>query len=176
MAVEPARSSHQAKLRVGLIGNFAHTANVAAAEALLRSPLAADPAIEIVLAGVGSERWMSPPHVFALGAVDSPGAFYDRIDASVVPVSNGSGMKTKIAEAILAGKAVVTTTAGAAGFPPALRGAFSLITESDGLTVSLVETAVRSSVEHSYRDAFAAVFERRAAEQGYAEALMGLLA
>jgi hypothetical protein len=85
-------------------------------------------------------------------------------------------MKTKIAEAILAGKAVVTTPAGAAGYPPALRAAFSLITEPGGLTVSLVETAVRWRSEHSHRDAFAAVFGRPAAEQAYAEALTGLLA
>jgi hypothetical protein len=120
--VAPRPAGDGRTLRVGILGHFAHEHTRRSAEALLDSPLALDERVEIVLAGLGSEQAIRPrAGVELLGAVASPEQFYERVDAVVAPVLGGSGFKTKLAEAILAGRPAVTTPLGAEGFSPALR-------------------------------------------------------
>jgi len=123
VAAAPSRGA----LRVGFIGNFAHAATFDSAERLLASPLASDPAVRIVLAGHGSREALGNGGATeVLGEIERVEDFYARIDCAVVPVSSGSGIKCKLAEAIMAGRPVITTELGASGYPPHLRGRFTL--------------------------------------------------
>lgn len=159
------------RLCVGLIGNFAHSATAAAAHNLTLSPLAKDPGVHIILAGAGSEQWAASSDAVALGPVQSVNDFYDRVHATVVPVTNGSGMKCKLGEAALAGKAVITTALGAAGYPPELRDAFILIDGAQPLDRGMVQSAVQATSPLALRDRFDRVMGRKAAAAAYASLL-----
>ena len=52
-----------------------------------------------------------------LGEVDDAAATYDTPSVVVVPLHAGSGMRIKIAEALAAGRPIVTTTKGMTGLP-----------------------------------------------------------
>ncbi len=147
---QPVATNASDRLRVGLIGHFGHSATVDAAEALLASPLGRDANTEVVIAGVASEQWGRDRPVTSLGRVDSITDFYERIDAAVVPVLNGSGMKCKLAESAMSGKTTVTTAAGAEGFPPELSAGFVVLSLSE-LTADAVRLAASGNVENAAR-------------------------
>lgn len=109
-------------LAVGMIGNFEHISTRQSAERVLASPLARDPAVRLVFAGRGSRGAVSPgPGVEVLGELREAEDFYARVQCVVAPVTGGSGIKCKLGEALLAGRGVITTELGAAGYPPELR-------------------------------------------------------
>ncbi len=159
------------QLRVGLLGNFFHSATSGAAAELLASPLARDPAVEVILAGIGSERYEGTAKVRSLGPVAGTDEFYDRVHATVVPVTNGTGMKCKLGEASLAGKAVITTQLGATGYPPALRSAFIVVSSAQTLDKQLVIDAIEHVSPDALRAQFESVVSREAAAHTYAEIL-----
>jgi hypothetical protein len=161
---------HTHKVRVGLIGNFEHSATIGAAAALLASPLAASPCCELVLAGVHSDGWARSGNVTVLGALPDIQMFYDEIHAVVVPVQNSSGMKCKLAEGILAGKAVITTLQGAAGYPPRLNKHF-VVTRPSELTPEIVRSAMRNHDPSVTRNTFDAACGLSAAAETYATLL-----
>jgi hypothetical protein len=110
------------RLRIGLIGNFAHVSTRRGAETVLGSPLARDPGVTVVLAGLDSTSVVAPRRgVEILGPLERVEAFYARVHCVVAPVLGGSGIKVKLGEALCAGRPVVTTAIGAAGYPPQIR-------------------------------------------------------
>ncbi len=153
-AVEP-RAADPGRLRLGLLGNFAHQSTRAGAELLVGSKLGADPAVEIVLAGLQSEALVGSARVTIRGAVDRVESFYAEVDCVVAPVLGGSGMKVKLAEAVLAGRPVLTTPLGATGYPDSLSRFFALA-EPDAFDAA---AALRAIAEFD-RDAARAAFER----------------
>ena len=159
------------RLCVGLLGNFHHSATSSAASELLRSPLGSDPDVEIVLAGIGSERHEGTPGVRTLGSITDVGEFYDRVHATVVPVTNGTGMKCKLGEAALAGKAVITTPLGATGYAPELRTAFAVVDSARALEKRVVTDAIEQASPDAVRAQFDAVVGRGAAARTYADVL-----
>ena len=78
------------------------------------------PEAQVALAGrnMGPE-WTSDENagVHVLGEVDDAAATYDTSSVVVVPLHAGSGMRIKIAEALAAGRPIVTTTKGMTGLP-----------------------------------------------------------
>lgn len=166
LSAEETPAPRNAPLRIGLIGSFAHSATVDAARILCEGALARSSDVEIVLAGLGSQEWAQGRRVTALGRVETTAEFYRSIDAVVVPVRNGTGMKCKLAEAALAGRPVITTPAGAEGFPPDIAANF-VVGDINGITPEQVQTAVSRSLGANYRDAFA-VTEMTQAAHGYA--------
>lgn len=170
--VGPPSGAHR---RVGLIGDFAHSATMIAARRLLASTLTQDPSVEVVFAGPGSTALVSSGAT-VLGAVASIDAFYEAIDVVVVPVTNGSGMKCKLGEAVLARRQVVTTSAGAVGYPPALRNAFQIVNDIDRLTTADLEPVGDGSAvgPEEWRARFLASVGREAAAAGYATALTAI--
>ena len=82
--------------------------------------LQALPEAQNALAGrnMGPE-WTSDENagVHVLGEVDDAAATYDTSSVVVVPLHAGSGMRIKIAEALAAGRPIVTTTKGMTGLP-----------------------------------------------------------
>ena len=117
------------ELRVGLLGNFAHQSTRASAGSAdrveaRRRPGGDDRARRVFtpmpLTGVA-------PRVEVRGAlerVENPST--RDVDCIVAPVVGGSGMKVKLAEAVLAGRPVVTTPLGAAGYPPSVSRFFTV--------------------------------------------------
>ena len=59
-------------------------------------------------------------------AIDRAERFYAEVDCVVAPIVGGSGMKVKLAEAVLAGRPVVTTSLGADGYPASVSRRFTL--------------------------------------------------
>lgn len=110
--------------RLGFIGNFNYGPNTLSLRNFLsnNSGLLGDPACEIVVAGFGSEiarTWDFP--ITVLGPVDNLDDFYSRIDAAVVPITHGSGIKIKALEALAHGVPVFGTQHVRDGLPPAIR-------------------------------------------------------
>lgn len=137
-------------VRVGMLGNFAHQSTRASARSLLTSELAADPGVTIVLAGLHSENFPRPPGVKVLGTVARVESFYAEVDCVVAPVLGGSGMKVKLAEAILAGRPVVTTPLGAEGYPARISRHFTLA-GAPALDVAVARHAVARFDRHAAR-------------------------
>jgi hypothetical protein len=79
-------------------------------------------------------------------------------------------MKVKVAEAVVAGRPVVTTPLGADGFSPALQRHLSVVQDRHALTLQAVETAMTRDTEVA-RAAFAAVLGWRPAVATYRNAL-----
>jgi hypothetical protein len=159
------------KLRVGLLGNFHHSATARAASELVASPLGRDPEIEVIFAGIGSERYEGTAGVRTLGRIAAIDEFYNEVHATVVPVTIGTGMKCKLGEAALAGKAVITTPLGAKGYPPELREAFVVVDSAGSLDRRVVNDAIQRTSPDGIRARFDAVVGRGAAARTYAEVL-----
>jgi hypothetical protein len=169
-----ARSStmpESAQLCVGLLGNFHHGPTARAASELISSPLGRDPTVQLILGGIGSERYATSSRARSLGQVATVDEFYDQIHATVVPVMNGTGMKCKLAEAALSGKAVVTTRLGALGYPPELSRAFVVVDGAHSLSRRTITDAIERLSPDAVRASFESVVGREAAARTYASAL-----
>ena len=169
-ATYPARPPSR-RLRIGLLGNFAHSATVAAAIELIESPLGRGGEVDLVFAGMNSHLLPDTARVQRLGPISDPAEFYSAIDASVVPASNGSGMKCKLAEAALAGRPVITTPLGAAGYPSELRDAMTVVDGPDQLGYDVVRQAVCRAAPEALRRLFEDWVGREAAASRYATAI-----
>lgn len=133
-------SPSRGTLRIGLIGNFDHRPNADSAHALLKSRLGSSDRVQLVFAGYGSENIAAEsPRAKALGVIGDVRDFYREIDALVAPYENGAGMKCKLAEAALSGKLVVTTPAGAAGYPPHLARYFVIARDLSQFTPEMLD-------------------------------------
>lgn len=111
----------QAGLHVGFIGNFAYPPNVTSLREFFQKYGANFRAkgIKITIAGFGSEivhGWNVNATV--LGRIDSLTDFYEGIDAAIVPIDYGGGLKTKAVEAMAYGVPVFGTPHVASGFAP----------------------------------------------------------
>ncbi|MGO4651543.1 glycosyltransferase [Arthrobacter sp. 2RAF22] len=106
---------------VGFIGNFDYPPNVMSLRKFFRDFAGEfiQKGIAIKVAGFGSEvvkGWGIPVEV--LGRVDSLGDFYRQIDAAIVPIDHGGGIKAKAVEAMAYGVPVFGTAHVANGFSP----------------------------------------------------------
>jgi hypothetical protein len=171
--VEPVapRVTENGPLRIGMLGNFAHRSTRAGAELLLASELASAPGVEVVLAGLGSAAFAGSARVEVLGELERAESFYAEVDCVVAPVVGGSGMKVKLAEAVLAGRPVVTTRLGAAGYPSTISRHFTLA-DPGALDLPLARRAIDRFDRVGGRDALErelgwdAVLDRYAASLG----------
>lgn len=105
--------------RAGFIGNFAYPPNVMSLKRFLDKYESCfyDKGIEIVVAGFGSEvvrTWGVKATV--VGKVDALSSFYGAIDAAIVPIDHGGGIKAKAVEAMAYGVPVYGTPHVASGF------------------------------------------------------------
>ena len=105
------------------VGNFAHRANVDAiiffCKEILPLIAATVPATRVDVVGNDAPpevQLLASEHVFIRGYVQDLAALYEASDIAIAPLTWGGGLKGKVAEAMLHGLPVVTTTVGAAGF------------------------------------------------------------
>ncbi|MCY1673809.1 glycosyltransferase family 4 protein [Pseudarthrobacter sp. SL88] len=108
-------------MRVGFIANFAYPPNIMSLQDFFRRYGDSFHArgIEVVIAGFGSEivrNWGVNAKV--LGRVESLAEFYDSLDAALVPIDHGGGIKAKAVEAMAHGVPVFGTSHVASGFSP----------------------------------------------------------
>lgn len=107
--------------RVGFLGNLGYEPNEMSLRKFFRDfgHLLTANKVEIVVAGFGSERvrtWGVPATV--LGALDNLDRFYENIDAVIVPIDHGGGIKVKAVEALARGLPVYGTDHVRSGFSP----------------------------------------------------------
>lgn len=157
--------------RIGVIGNFEHSATRSAAGQLLASSLARADDVEIVLAGLHSERFAPGAPARVLGPVSELRDFYGEIHAAVLPVTNGSGMKCKLGEAALASRLVITTPAGAHGYPPELSEAFEIVDDISEVTPDAIASHLARAGAASIASSFDRLVGRRAAADRYAQVI-----
>lgn len=109
------------RTRVGFIGNFAYPPNVMSLRSFFSkfNSNILDRQIEVVVAGFGSEivrQWNVPATV--VGPVESLSDFYSSIDAAIVPIDHGGGIKAKAVEAMAHGVPIFGTSHVSSGFAP----------------------------------------------------------
>lgn len=117
----PRMPRQRTQFRVGFIGNFAYRPNVTSLRSFFDryGRAFADNGIEVVVAGFGSDivnNWNVSASV--LGPVDSLQEFYGNIDASIVPIIHGGGIKAKAIESMAYGVPVFGTSHVKSGFSP----------------------------------------------------------
>ena len=162
-------------LRVGLLGNYAHVSTRLSLESVMRSGIASDPSIRLIVAGLHARQLVrGGERVEVLGEVPRAEDFYAGIDCVVAPVLGGSGIKCKLAEGILAGRPVITTELGAAGYPPELRPSFS-VCEPGELDRSAIDRAVADMDADAARERFERVLGTEAVIKAYGAALSTVL-
>ncbi|MCZ9882310.1 glycosyltransferase family 4 protein [Arthrobacter sp. B2a2-09] len=116
-----AQSEGKSARTVGFIGNFDYPPNVMSLRKFFKDYAGEfiQKGIAIKVAGFGSEivkDWGFPVEV--LGRVDSLSDFYGQIDAAIVPIDHGGGIKAKAVEAMAYGVPVLGTAHVANGFSP----------------------------------------------------------
>ena len=112
----------ESRHRIGFIGSFSHPPNIEALRFICEeiAPLAfeSDLGLIFLIAGRNPPEHIiqhAPSNVVFLGFVERLSDFYDQVDVVIAPLLSGGGVKIKVAEAMLYGKAIVTTAIGAEG-------------------------------------------------------------
>ncbi len=150
--------------RVGFIGSLDYPPN----EASLRQFFArysqrlAEEGIEVVVAGFGSDRvrgWDVGATV--IGEVSSPSVLYGRVDAAIVPIDHGGGIKIKAIEALSYGLPVFATEHVRLGFSPAFRDSILDLDALFDRQVAPPGPLARTEFDSAFsQDAFTVVVER----------------
>jgi hypothetical protein len=123
LEVLPVRLPEPQPKRAGFIANFAFSPNVDAWRVLTEHwlPRLRDVGWEVVVAGLRSDELPALRGVITLGPVDDVSKFYEQVSATLAPIRLGGGMKVKIAESLLAGRAVIASRFAVEGFPPTIQ-------------------------------------------------------
>jgi hypothetical protein len=98
--------------RIGFLGNMNYPPNVMSLKRFLEKYAGrlASLDMELVVAGYGSEIVRSwSPSATVLGPVDKVADFYSTVDAVIVPIDHGGGIKVKAVEAMVHGVPVFGT-------------------------------------------------------------------
>jgi hypothetical protein len=154
------------RLRVGFIGHFDYWPNIDAYNVIVDTWLPTwARQVQLVVAGHGTHRLKRVDDVRMLGTVSNVRDFYREVDVVLAPVNRGSGMKVKVAEALVYGRPVVATPPALDGFSPEIR---ALCTQVDAGTVPPVSMILdaagrvptRQAVKALEHDAFNAEVAR----------------
>ena len=74
------------------------------------------PSVRFLVVGDGKEKFSNyPENVVFVGKVDSLDEYYKSADACVIPLTSGTGVKTKVLECMAYGRPVITTKKGVEG-------------------------------------------------------------
>ncbi len=97
--------------------------------------------VRTVVVGRGMEALQGAladkPAVALIGATDDLAGWYRRAALVVAPIFAGSGMKTKVAEALMFGKHVVATPEALSGYGEAVIAATACCTDADGFVAAI---------------------------------------
>lgn len=110
------------------------------------------PMTTLRLVGRGSERFAAIEGVEAVGWVESLDSAYRRSSLAIVPLQSGSGTRLKIAEALAYGRAVVSTSVGAAGYAANVQSVLAIADSAQAFAESCVRLLrSRDEREHAGR-------------------------
>lgn len=112
--------------------------------------LAERPDAELIIAGtVGRSLKETHPGVRVLGPVDDLKAEYAMACVCLVPLPLGTGLKIKLVEAMSYGRPVVTTPAGAEGFPELESGKIAIVVNEPAAFAETVLRLMHSEIERA---------------------------
>lgn len=118
-AFSAAREQEKAPRTAGFLGNLHVAANAASLEWIAEEILPRMRDLHFEVAGPCPDalrsKYAACRNLHFLGEVDDPAAVMGRWQLTVAPIAFGSGIKTKMLEAMAAGLPVVTNTTGAEG-------------------------------------------------------------
>lgn len=106
------------------------------------------PELKLHLAGREMPEWLlnlNEPGVVIAGEVEDARAFMRDKSVMIVPLLSGSGIRIKIIEGMLEGKAIVTTTIGAEGIE-AINGRHLLIADKPDEFIDAIERCISDPV------------------------------
>ena len=119
--------------------------------------------IPVVIVGKGFETIRTeleiPGKVIVIGEVDSLSDWYRRCWFVIAPIFDGSGMKTKVAEALMYGKKVVGTPEAFSGYEDIITQVGWLCTTADEFMVAI--DAATASIVDSFNPALRGIYEYR---------------
>lgn len=119
--------------------------------------------IPIYIVGRGFETLKSeleiPGKVTVVGAVDSLADWYQRAQFVIAPIFDGSGMKTKVAEALMYGKKVVGTPEAFSGYDDVVEQAGWVCETPDEFVAAI--TSAQEEVTHSFDHALRLIYEQQ---------------
>ena len=97
------------------VGNLNSVQNYEAAKNLIEIAKSL-PSVRFLIVGDGKEKFSNyPENVFFVGKVNSLDEYYKSADACVIPLTSGTGIKTKVLECMVYGRPVITTKKGVEG-------------------------------------------------------------
>jgi glycosyltransferase involved in cell wall biosynthesis len=118
--------------------------------------------IRTVVVGHGMEAMQDElannPAVTVIGATDDLAGWYRRAALVIAPIFAGSGMKTKVAEALMFGKHVVAAPEALSGYGDAVAAAVACCTDADGFVAAI--TAALDRDPPGFDPAQRALYER----------------
>ena len=146
-AFSAARGMAKIPNTVGFVGNLSVPANVASLTHITEHvlPLLADVSLEVVGPTPEEirEKYKGNPQISLLGEVDNLPEALGRWQVFLAPITFGTGLKTKILEAMAAGLPVVTNAVGAEGIG-AGTGSEILLAESAEAQAAAVKECLES--------------------------------
>lgn len=135
----------------------------------------------IYIVGRGFEALRSelelPGKVTVVGAVDSLAEWYMRAQFVIAPIFDGSGMKTKVAEALMYGKKVIGTPEAFTGYEDIINQAGWVCSSADDFVVAIA--TAKKEVTHPFdiilRQIFLEQYSFDAAKKRYKRILDGFV-
>ena len=157
-----AELANQAPERFALFVGGTFYANRAGIEWFVREVV---PQIDlpIYIVGRGFEALRSelaiPGKVTVVGAVDCLGDWYHRAQFIIAPIFDGSGMKTKVAEALMYGKKIVGTPEAFSGYEDIAEHAGWVCQDVNGFVRAINEAC--TSITHTFDPDLRTLYEKK---------------
>ena len=114
-----------------------------------------------------------PGKVTVVGAVDSLADWYRRAQFVIAPIFDGSGMKTKVAEALMYGKKIIATPEAFSGYDDVAAKAGWLCETADEFVTAIV--LANSQIKQSFDPALRAIYEDRYSMEAGREKLASII-
>lgn len=168
------RAAKPAEIPFGLFVGGAFYANLQGAQWLARE-VAPRLSCQIVIVGKGFERYRSEleahPNITVVGTVESVACWYERASFVVAPIFDGSGMKTKVAEALMYGKPVIGTPEAFMGYEAVGERAGILCHDASSFAaaVDMICAGEKTFDAHELQALFNAHYSLAAKQRSFAE-------
>lgn len=114
-----------------------------------------------------------PEKVIVVGAVDSLADWYRRAQFVIAPIFDGSGMKTKVAEALMYGKKIIATPEAFSGYDDVAAKAGWLCETADEFVTAI--KLASSEIKQSFDPALRAIYEHRYSMEAGREKLASII-
>jgi hypothetical protein len=158
------RAPRDDRLVVGMLGALDHHPNREALEFFLREAWPhADPRVQLVLAGRGTQAFTDPARrIQGLGLVPRLDDFWQEIDLLAVPILDGAGANVKVCEALANRTPLLATPFALQGLPPIDDPAVCVLDAPEAWRAALRWDRLAAIARARPSDALAELFDRSA--------------